>query len=96
MKTLHAITVTSFLVCAFVTASILHMMHQYAYSIDAWKHVSHYQGDVCIVAVDAHNMPYCRNGVKYTLASARAQEAYLIWDACEEYDDTDICALQHD
>jgi len=96
MSTPKASIITTLVFLVLLFASMLNSIRQQAYSIDAWKQVVHFHGDVCVVAVNAHNMPYCSNGVRYTLNAVKAQEAYLIWDACEEYDDAAICTLQYD
>ena len=74
------------IVAAFILTLLIARMTQLAddnrFSIDSWKQWSGYTGDVCIVAVDNQNKPYCSNGATYEGATVNAYEGYQLWVMC--------------
>jgi hypothetical protein len=61
-------------------------------SVRKWREETGYKGDICVVAVDKSNKPYCANHVTYTKASVNAYEGYSIWVACKQYPNLAICS----
>lgn len=60
-------------------------------SITAFKKTSHYNGDVCMIAVDKHNKPLCENGVEYNESTIAAGRSYDLWVNCQHNPDERIC-----